>query len=191
MANIIAGRFHTQAEADRALAALQNAGLESGEYGSFFLNPPGQHAIHPIGGDAHTSEGASEAGKTGGVGAAIGGAAGLVIGTAAAAVAAPGFTPAAAIGGAGVGAYVGSLAGSLSGTHDSDPAVVRETPPEEAPAERPSGIIVAVCVDRSGTEDLALRALRDAGALEVERAQGDWREGSWIDFDPRRAPQLV
>ena len=44
MANIIAGRFETQAEADRALDAVKAAGFGNDDYTSFFLTPAGQHA---------------------------------------------------------------------------------------------------------------------------------------------------
>jgi hypothetical protein len=33
--------------------------------------------------------------------------------------------------------------------------------------------------------------LRGAGAVELERAEGELRDGQWIDFDPRRTPQLI
>ena len=188
MAKIIAGRFETQAEADRALEALKGSGLETHEYGSFYMGPPGQHAIQPMGGDsAHHSEGTREAGKTGLAGGAIGGVTGLALGTAVAAATEPGFTAVAAAAGAGIGAYAGSLAGGLAGSRQSDPAKATL----DEPAEREAGILVAVCVDRDGTEDRAIQTLRAQGARDVERAQGEWRDGAWADFDPRRTPQLV
>jgi hypothetical protein len=33
--------------------------------------------------------------------------------------------------------------------------------------------------------------LRAHGALEIERAEGEWRDAAWIDFDPRRIPDFV
>jgi hypothetical protein len=32
--------------------------------------------------------------------------------------------------------------------------------------------------------------LREGGGIEVERAQGRWRDGKWEDFDPLVAPEL-
>lgn len=187
MSKIIAGRFETQAEADRAIDALKSAGFATREYTSFYLTPAGQHAEYRFGGDAHHDEGTKKSGKTAAAGAAIGGVTGLAVGTAAAAAIEPGFTAAGAIAGAGVGAYVGSLAGGLKGTRSGDP----EKASLEEPVERASGVMVAVCVDRNGTEREALQVLRTHGALEVERASGEWRSGSWADFDPRRTPRLI
>ena len=187
MADIVAGRFETQAEADRALDALKTAGFDRQDYTSFFLNPAGQHAEYPIGGDAHHDEGTKESGKSAAATAAIGSVTGLALGTAVgAAIGEPGFTAAGAIAGAGVGGYVGSLAGGLSGARsgNAEQATLKE------PVERASGIIVAVRVD-TGREDAAVQALRAHGALEIERATGEWRDGSWSDFDARRTPHLV
>ena len=40
-------------------------------------------------------------------------------------------------------------------------------------------------------EGAALDVLRANGALDIERASGEWSDGAWIDFDPRRTPQRV
>lgn len=185
MANIIAGRFETQAEADRALAALASSGLSSHDVTSFYLNPAGQHSEYPIGGDAHHDEGTKKSGMTAVAGSTIGGVTGLALGTAAAVAAAPGLAAVAAIAGAGVGAYVGSLAGGLSGTRSGDP---KQASIEE-PVERAAGLIVAVRIE--GSEDAVVQVLRAQGALEIERASGEWRDGEWVDFDPRTTPQFI
>ena len=188
MAKIIAGRFETQTDADRTLDALRRAGFETGSYGSFYLNPPGQHAEYPIGGDAHHDEGTKESGKKAGTAAAIGSVTGLALGTATgAALGEPGFTAAGAIAGAGIGGYVGALAGGLAGSRSCDP----EQATLEEPVERAPGIIVAIAVDGEGAEGRAIDVLRAQGAIEIERAQGEWSNGTWIDFDPRRTPDLI
>jgi len=187
MSKIIAGRFETQREADRALGALADAGFQRDEYGSFYLTPAGQHAVYPIGGDAHHDEGTKDSGKTALAGSAIGGATGAVLGTAVGAAMDAGFTAAGAVAGAGVGAYVGSLAGALTGARSGDP----RNASREEPVERAAGVMVVVRVDRDGTQDDAVRVLHAEGALEVERAIGEWRDGTWADFDPRRAPDLL
>jgi hypothetical protein len=188
MARIIAGRFHTQAQADAALAALGIAGFAREDLSSFYLSAPGQHDLQPMGGDTeHHSEGTKHAGKTAVAGGAIGGVAGLAIGTAAAAALDPGFTAIAAAAGAGVGAYAGSLAGGVSGSRQSDP----QQATHEEPVERKAGIMVAVHAEAEGREDRAIQSLRSHGALEIERAEGDWRDGAWSDFDPLRTPRLV
>jgi hypothetical protein len=50
--------------------------------------------------------------------------------------------------------------------------------------------MVAVRVDE-GSEQDAIEALRAQGALEIERAEGEWRNGAWADFDPRRVPETI
>ena len=187
MANIIAARFETQVAADRAIDALKASGCASGDITSFYLNPQGQHSTYPIGGDAHHDEGAKHAGKTAAAGATVGGVAGLAIGTAAAMAAEPGFTAVAAVAGAGVGAYVGSLAGAMSGTESGDPSKASV----EEPVEREAGIMVAVRVADASREDGVIRTLRGQGAEGLERATGEWRDGTWADFDPRRSPQPI
>ncbi|HYC48640.1 MAG TPA: hypothetical protein VED01_24455 [Burkholderiales bacterium] len=187
MSSIIAGRFETQARADTALSALAAAGLQTGEYGSFYLAPAGQHAKYGIGGDAHHDEGTKDSGKTALTGGAIGGATGAVLGGAVGAAVEPGFAAAGTLAGAGVGAYVGSLAGGLAGTRSGD----ADAASRAEPVERASGIMVAVCVDRAGMREKAIEVLRAQGALELEQASGEWRDGVWADFDPRCPPVLI
>jgi len=33
--------------------------------------------------------------------------------------------------------------------------------------------------------------LQRMGATDIERAEGIWRNGDWVDFDPLAPPQLV
>lgn len=184
MAKIIAARFDTQPEADRALGALRSAGFDGQNVTSFYANPAGQHARYPIGGDTDHDEGTKKSGKTAATGAAVGGITGLALGTAAAIATEPGFAAAAAIGGTGVGAFVGSLAGALSGTTDSGSG-------DAAPEERKAGVVVAVLADADGAEDTIVQTLRAQGAPAIEQAEGEWREGVWVDFDPARTPRLL
>jgi hypothetical protein len=188
MARIIAARFETQTEADNAIAALRAADFAPGDYTSFYLSPPGQHASYPIGGDAHHDEGTKESGTKAGAVAAVGSVAGLALGTVTgAALGEPGLTAAAAIAGAGIGGYVGALAGGLTGSRSGDPAQATL----DEPVERASGIMVAVRVDPEGAEDRAVEVLGSQGPIEMERAVGEWRDGAWSDFDPSRPPELI
>jgi len=183
MANILAARVETQAEAERVIAALRNAGVAAADITSFYLNPPGRHGEYPLGGDAHHDEGSKESGKTAGVGAAVGSVAGAAVGAALGSVAGPGVAAVAGVAGASVGAYGGSLAGALTGSRAGDPQQANV----EEPVERPAGVMVAVRVESS--EAAALDVLRAQGALDIERTSGEWRDGAWVDFDPRRPVQ--
>jgi hypothetical protein len=188
MPNIIAARFETQAEADAALKAVSAAGIRAQDATCFYVNPPGQHAIYPIGGDAHHDEGTKHSGTAAAAAAAIGSVTGLAIGTATgAALGEPGFTAAGAIAGAGIGGYVGSLAGGLTGSRAGRPGHATT----EEPVGHRSGVMVAVHIDGSVPIDEVVRVLHAQGALEVESAQGDWRKGTWVDFDPRRTPDRI
>jgi hypothetical protein len=186
MSLIVAGRFTTFAAAERAAQALFEQGFVHEDVTLFFCNPPGQHARHPLGGDVGTDPGARDAPKGAAKGVAIGAVAGAVIGVAIFAFAsAPVLVSIIA---AGVGAYVGSMIGAVAHTRRSfeqrreyERFVNREA--------RDAGVLVAVHVDTSNQED-ASRVLRNAGALDVERASGRWNQGRWSDFDPTRAPHV-
>jgi hypothetical protein len=180
MAKLIVGRFDNIVDATHALDALPAEGFALREYGLFYVGPPGQHAIYPIGGDAYSDEGAKDAGKGAVAGAALGGAAGLAVGAATAA-ALPFAGVVAVLAATGVGAYIGSLFGALSQTESGDPD---EATPEH-PVEQPGGPRIAICVDRPGTEPRAIEILKRFRAKDVSRAEGEWHEGNWKDFDPR------
>ncbi len=172
MARIIAGVFETFTAAERTRDALLEAGFDGTHICSFFNNAPGQHAELPAGGDESADPKARDAhkGAAGGaaVGAGVGLAAGLTAGPAALAV-------------AGVGAYVGSLAGTGRATEGENAHAVR----------RPAGVMVAVNVGDGARESDAVRALHACGADNIERAEGRWENGDWVDFNPVAEPDLV
>jgi hypothetical protein len=183
---IVSGRFLSVTPARAAIEALRARGVADDEIASFYVAPAGQHAKHPIGGDAHADAGAQPASGGATVGALAGGAAGLALG-AVAAVAAPIAAVAVAAATTGVGAYVGSLYGALSRMKHGDEA---EASPE-TPVGRPGGPVVAVRCDREGIEAIALAVLAAHEAQDVSRGEGEWGEGGWSDFDPRTPPPRV
>jgi hypothetical protein len=177
MTTIIAGRFAQQDEVQDAIAALQHAGAPAAQISSFYVNPPGQHDLYPIGGDRDESPGAENSDKGSvaglGVGGAIGGAAGLAV--------TPVAGPLGAVAGALVGAHVGSLMGSLSQTDDA----------EDTPPLRKSGMLVAVSVSTPAEEQRTIDALRSAGGTYLERSNGQIVDGDWTDFDPLSVPEFI
>jgi hypothetical protein len=173
MSRIVAGRFDQADQMQSALNALAQRGFSEDEYASYYVSPPGQHHLHAVGGDAHHSEGTRESGRGAAYGAVFGGATGLAIGSFAG--------PLGAFAGAGVGAYIGSLYGAMSKARQSNKA---DATPEQ-PAERAAGAMVAVRADRPGAEEEAVAILDGSGAREIERTDGEWRDGGWRDFDPR------
>ncbi len=179
MSRIICGMFDASVDADAALEELKGEGFQRTEVDAFYVSPPGQHDMTAVGGDANSSEGSRGAGIGAGLGAAIG----AVVGAAAGWV----VSAAGDIGivviplGAGLGAYVGSFAGSMSRVRGGR----RSSATLEHPVEPRGGRMIEVNVDRSGTEKRAIEILKRRGARDVRRAEGQWADGSWRDFDPR------
>ncbi|MDB5806501.1 MAG: putative rane protein [Betaproteobacteria bacterium] len=177
MSHIVAGRFETTAQVLAVLTELDAAHFNHEEFASYYVNPPGQHGLYPLGGDEFADSHATKAGGGTVSGATLGGAAGLAIGGVAATIA-PEAGAVAALAAGSVGAYVGSLLGALNKLEDGS-----EVP--EVPTEAGAGPMVAICVDRPGTEQIARAALHRHGARAIERVDGRWEDGDWKDFDPR------
>ena len=186
---IIAGRFDTQDQGKSALDALQREGFTRDALAMFYVNPAGQHDISPIGG-FEESPGARDADK----GAAAGGGVGAVVGAVVGLATVPVAGPAGVVAGAGAGAYTGSLAGALKQTNDE--SKVDESADggdSQKMTERQAGVFVAVRLDgvTDKSRSLAIRALREQNASDIEHAQGQIEGGDWADFDPREPVQLV
>lgn len=176
MSHIVAARFERSLDADAALEALRRE-FPQNEIDSFAVNPPGQHGLHPMGGDVGEDAGTHGAGAAGAIGAGLGLIVGLVIG----AIASLHYGgPVLYILG-GIGALIGAFAGVMPKLHD--PAPAEHT--AEHPLELPAGRMIAVLADRPGVEDKAVSILRNCGARNVGHTEGQWVNG-WRDFDPRR-----
>lgn len=179
MSLIVAGRFTTFAQAETAASRLFENGFLPEDVTLFFVNPRGQHARFPVGGDRFVDPQAARtplgAGKGSVIGAAVGAALGVAIFTA---FASPFVVLIAA---AGIGAYVGSLLGAMTHTRGGGKVPGREVQREA----RDSGVLVAVHVSPDSQQSAA-RVLRDSGSLEIERAHGKWQHGRWADFDPTK-----
>jgi hypothetical protein len=199
MTPIIAGRFEQGAQAEAAVAALCRGGFDAADVTVFFVNPAGQHAAYPIGGDRDASPGAKHAHSGALTGAALGTAVGVGVGLAAS----PLMGPAAIVAGAGAGAYAGSLVGAL-GQMEEKPAAAQPDEHVVEPAAtvaasrdtdtasvRSSGIFVAVRAVEFARRVAAVNVLRAKGAQDIERADGTWQAGQWIDFDPLKPPLFV
>ena len=180
MSRIIAGRFDATLDADAALEALRREGFRPEDIDSFYVAPPGQNAMTPLGGDApHSSEGSRYAGRGAVIGAVIGALIGGVIGMLIS-LRWQEFAAAIILFGVGLGGYVGSFVGTarwVRGGRLSAASV-------EHPVEPRGGRMIAVNVDRAGSEASAIKVLREYGSRDLGRASGEWRNG-WKDFDPR------
>jgi hypothetical protein len=59
------------------------------------------------------------------------------------------------------------------------------------PEIRRAGVLVAVRVDPLEGRARIERTLQDAGARQVEIAEGVWHDGQWVDFDPEAEPVVI
>jgi predicted lipid-binding transport protein (Tim44 family) len=182
MSRIIAGRFDATVDADAAIEALRREGFTREEIDSFYVAPPGQNAMTPLGGDApHASAGSRFAGFGAIAGALLGGFIGMLIGFAVGSR----YGAVAVLFAAGLGAYLGSFLGTIRKVHGGR----RDEASIEHPVEPKAGRMIAVNADRPGMDARAVKVLRELGARDVGRADGTWRNG-WTDFDPR-APLMT
>jgi hypothetical protein len=179
MARIVAAIFDDQHAADLAAEALRQLDLGAERVESFKLNAPGQHRGLPTGG-AVDPDAAAKSGERGALAGAVGGG---VVGTRAGAAVTPIAGPIALPGGLAAGAYAGSLAGALNAMGDED------KPPTAV--ERPAGIMVAVNVDGAIGDDVVVELLYETDATFIELAEGTWRDGQWVDFDPIAPPRQI
>jgi hypothetical protein len=184
MARIVAGLFEETTKADAALQSLQGSGFQRSGIDSFYTPPPGQHGLHPLGGDVHSDAGARKAGRGATLGAVIGAAAGAALAFVAirTGILPPSeFAWLALVIAGGVGAYVGSFAGAMVKMR----AGTARNATREHPNEPPAGRMIAVLIENPEMDALAIEILGHNGARKMWRAEGTWGNGSWLDFDPR------
>jgi hypothetical protein len=177
-ATTVSGRLGTWAQADALRHTLLDDGFSPGDIEVFYTGPSGRHDATPIGGDSSADAGSTRIGEgaaEGGVaGAAIGFAIGAIVATAP--LAGPVILTAAA-----VGALGGVVLGGVGASEDG--STMPDTP--EHPVGRPGGVVFAVRTDLGADdEQRALRHLREAGAIGLERAPARWADGRWVDWDP-------
>ncbi|WP_249279010.1 hypothetical protein [Bordetella genomosp. 5] len=188
MSLIVAARFQTFDHAELAAQKLFAAGFGEDDVHTFYVNTPGGHARHPLGGD-RTADPDSAGAQYGAIAGAavlglilavVGGVLGMRVSGSIVAI----------VAGAGVGGYLGALGGAMWIIGRKKRRGAPGAPLDDAghPEVRPAGVLLALHVTPQQEPD-AVRILRGAGGQDVERAQGRWREGRWVDFDPLVAPE--
>jgi hypothetical protein len=190
MKALIVGHYDLQDEAETAARDVRRAGFSASEMSLFYLNPQGQHAIHPVGGDEDESPGTHDA-QSGAVRGAAGGAgAGVLVGAATI----PVLGPAGPLLGAAVGAYTGSLVGALNNMEEppeTHTGAVRNSDAADADIEaRKSGYMLAVAVQTPMERKYAIEILGERAQL-LEEAEGHLENGEWTDFDPLAPPHVI
>jgi uncharacterized membrane protein len=177
MSNVV-GLFDTYQDADRAVSALHQYGIEDDDISVVTR------------GDQKLEYGGLTAGSGAAKGAATGGIVGLLAGLGTLLV--PGIGPVLATGaiasalattlgttavGAGVGAAAGGLIGAL--VHKG---VAHEDAEFYAEGVKRGGVLVSVDV-RSGNEDQVAEIMRSAGSVEMESRQQSWQDEDGTKFD--------
>jgi len=61
----------------------------------------------------------------------------------------------------------------------------------QPPQRRPGGMMLSVHIADPANVERVIDALRTRGAADIEEADGEWRDGNWVDFDPVAVPRLV
>jgi hypothetical protein len=69
------------------------------------------------------------------------------------------------------------------------PAQGQRFRPGRGGSSRPGAVLVAVHAPEPQAQECALITLVSAGAGSIETADGTWRDGQWIDFDPVAATE--
>lgn len=182
MKKLIVGHYTLQDEAETAARDVLRAGFSANETCLFYLNPQGQHALHPLGGDEGESPGTHDAQAGAARGAAGGASAGALVGAATI----PLLGPAGPLLGAAVGAYTGSLVGALNNMDEPAEARTDAERETDAAAEfeaRRSGFMLAVTVRTPMERTYAVEILGKRAKL-LEEAEGTIQNGEWLDFDP-------
>ena len=95
----------------------------------------------------------------------------------------PAIGPIAAAAGLAVGAYTGAFAGAVKTMGDAPPQA--EIPP------RPAGVRVVAHVPTRQHRECVLSTFERHHARSIEEAEGTWRDGSWVDFDPVSVPRWI
>ena len=181
MATIVSGTFTTFDEARNAAGRLRALVGDPERVVEFYRSPDGHH-VKP--GEVSASDHEQHEAPGAGAGAAAGAGVGATIGLAAVTLAAAAAGPAAPLLGAALRAYTGSLPGALVGSE------VGETL-HPMPPHRRGGPVVAVTAPEPDAERAARDILTNAGARQIEIAEGSIVAGEWQDYDPDSVPNLV
>ena len=197
MAKTIVGSFDSFEEAQEVLRELQQKGFSRDDISVIANNATGKYSSQSAGAAQARSDKATTVSDTGAntatgaaAGGVLGGAAGLVVGLMGLAI--PGIGPivaagpiAAALAGAGVGAVAGGLIGGLTGV-----GVSEDDASYYAESVRRGGALVTVRADDSRADEAA-SAMRNHGAVDIERRVEQWKQQGWTGHDPSATPYSV
>jgi hypothetical protein len=194
MSKIITRLFDEFSDAERAVAALERAGVPHGDISLVSQHDAGRHGHLKIR-DPHDNTAGEAASKDAGAGAAVGGVVGAAGGVLAGLgmLAIPGIGPVVAAGwlastalGAVVGGAVGGTAGGIVGAL-TNAGVSREEADVYAEGVRRGGTLVSANVadDKVSSAEAAINSVP---YVDMAARRELYREGGWTHFEADRLP---
>ncbi|HJV24413.1 MAG TPA: hypothetical protein VJ673_01955 [Aromatoleum sp.] len=147
MSTIIVGHFDEMEHLREAMMLLEGLGFRSSDYAAYYLDPPGQHGVYLLVGNAANKDRED-------------------------AEWIDGFAR------EGIGAYLGAF--------PSDRGTAREAAPSGngAGSDR---LMLAIKAVPATLEAVAVAILGHSVARRINRVQGTWEHGDWLDLDRREA----
>jgi hypothetical protein len=190
MAVTISRLYDRYADAERAITALETAGLPHSDVSIVANNSDNWYNSGKKDRDGDgVDDRAESAGKGAGIGAGLGGAAGLLAGLGLLAI--PGLGPVVAAGwlvstavGAAAGAATGGLIGALT-----EAGVSEEDAHTYAEGVRRGGTLVTARVPES--DRARFESILDQSCVDIRNRRAMWQKSGWQRFDPQSQPYGV
>ena len=189
MAVTISRLYDRYADAERAVTALESAGIPNSDINIVANNSDEWYSGKKDRDGDGVDDRAESAGKGAGIGAGLGGAAGLLAGLGLLAI--PGLGPVVAAGwlaatavGAAAGAATGGIIGALT-----EAGVSEEDAHTYAEGVRRGGTLVTARVPDA--DRAKLDAILDQSSVNIRDRRAMWQKSGWQRFDPESKPYGV
>jgi len=189
MAVTISRLYDRYADAERAVTALESAGIPNSDISIVANNSDEWYSGKKDRDGDGVDDRAESAGKGAGIGAGLGGAAGLLAGLGLLAI--PGLGPVVAAGwlaatavGAAAGAATGGIIGALT-----EAGVSEEDAHTYAEGVRRGGTLVTARVPDA--DRAKLDAILDQSSVNIRERRAMWQKSGWQRFDPESKPYGV
>jgi hypothetical protein len=189
MAVTISRLYDRYADAERAVTALESAGIPNSDISIVANNSDEWYSGKKDRDGDGVDDRAESAGKGAGIGAGLGGAAGLLAGLGLLAI--PGLGPVVAAGwlaatavGAAAGAATGGIIGALT-----EAGVSEEDAHTYAEGVRRGGTLVTARVPDA--DRAKLDAILDQSSVNIRDRRAMWQKSGWQRFDPESKPYGV
>jgi hypothetical protein len=189
MAVTISRLYDRYADAERAVTALESAGIPNSDISIVANNSDEWYSGKKDRDGDGVDDRAESAGKGAGIGAGLGGAAGLLAGLGLLAI--PGLGPVVAAGwlaatavGAAAGAATGGIIGALT-----EAGVSEEDAHTYAEGVRRGGTLVTARVP--DPDRAKLDAILDQSSVNIRDRRAMWQKSGWQRFDPESKPYGV